>query len=77
MQPLRPSTPSCTRREFLRLGGAGIAAITLLPAWRSLGALAGKPPEAGLDVKIGQMILAGFRGYKLKDKNPMIGEMLP
>src|SRR5512136_791325 len=72
---MRSSTPACTRREFLRLGGAGIGALALLPAWQFLPISTGKPTEPELDVKIGEMILAGFRGYALSDKNPIIADL--
>ena len=54
---------SLTRRDFLRLSGAGLVAMGLLSA--------GCTREPSLDVKIGQMILAGFRGYDLKNQNPI------
>jgi beta-N-acetylhexosaminidase len=71
---MRSPIPPCTRREFLRRGGAGIAALALLPAWRPAVSLK-KPPAADLDVKIGQMILAGFRDDTLKDKNPIVADL--
>jgi beta-N-acetylhexosaminidase len=71
---MRSLTSSCTRREFLLRASGGIAALALLPA-RGLAASAGKPPAADLDVKIGQMILAGFRGYTLEEKNPIVGDL--
>jgi beta-N-acetylhexosaminidase len=72
---MEPSTPSYTRREFLRQGGAGIAALALLSTGWPLAASARKPPKPELDLKIGQMILAGFRGYKSKDKNPLVADL--
>jgi beta-N-acetylhexosaminidase len=70
------STPSsCTRREFLLWGGGSIAALALLPARRQPAVSTGNPPEVDLDVKIGQMILAGFRNDKLKDKNPIVADI--
>jgi beta-N-acetylhexosaminidase len=74
-QTMKPATPSCTRREFLLCGGGGIAALALLPMRPWVAAPAGKPPAANLDVKIGQMILAGFRDEKLKDKNPIVADL--
>jgi beta-N-acetylhexosaminidase len=68
-------TSSCTRREFLLWGGGGIAGLALLPVRQWLAESAGKPPAADLDVKIGQMILAGFRDDKLKDKNPIVADI--
>ena len=34
-----------------------------------------KSPPTELDVKIGQMIMAGFRGYTLKEKNPIVDDL--
>jgi beta-N-acetylhexosaminidase len=71
-----------SRRDFLRYGGGALAALALAPAWRDAPPLAGEclagpdtPPPSELDVKIGQMILAGFRDDKLKDKNPIIADI--
>ena len=72
---MRSLTSSCTRREFLLRAGGGIAALVLLPAQPRSAVSAGKPPAADLDVKIGQMILAGFRDDKLKDKNPIVADI--
>jgi beta-N-acetylhexosaminidase len=73
---------SLSRRDFLRLGSGAIAALALMPAWRSSQNLAypgilnvKKPPPVDLEVKIGQMILAGFRGYALKEKNPIVADL--
>jgi len=71
---MKSSTPSLTRREFLRQGSMGVAALALLSARRPLTALA-DPPEPDLNVKIGQMILAGFRGLKLQHKNPIVADL--
>ena len=74
-------TGACSRRDFLRFSG-GTVAFALMPAWSSLPYPAGvsprnaeKPPRTELDVKIGQMILAGFRGYTLKEKNPIVDDL--
>jgi beta-N-acetylhexosaminidase len=71
---MRSSTSSCTRREFFLRAGGGIAALALLPT-RGPAVSAGKPPATDLDVKIGQMILAGFRGYTLEEKNPIVADL--
>jgi beta-N-acetylhexosaminidase len=56
--------------------------MALLPGWSSASGQGAtgdiacrKPRPADLDVKIGQMILAGFRGYTLKDKNPIVADL--
>jgi beta-N-acetylhexosaminidase len=72
---MRHSKPLYTRREFLRLGGAATSALALLSTRRPAAALAWKPPELDLDLKIGQMILAGFRGYRLIDHNPIEADL--
>ena len=73
---------SQSRRDFLRFSSGAIAALALMPAWSRFPALAGtsildgrKPPPDDLDVKIGQMILAGFRGYTLKKNNPIVADL--
>jgi beta-N-acetylhexosaminidase len=53
----------------------GIGALALMPAWRCLPTSTGKPSEPELDVKISEMILAGFRGYALDDKNPIVADL--
>ena len=76
------STPYPSRRDFLRFGGSAVAALALMPSRGALSSLTGRDSHAGrkcppgdLDVKIGQMILAGFRGYTLKDKNPIVADL--
>ncbi len=71
---MKRSTPVYTRREFLRQGGAGFAALALLSTGRPLAASACEP-RPHLDHKIGQMILAGFRGYDLRGKNPIEADL--
>lgn len=71
---------SYSRRDFLRFGSGAIAALALMPAWNRVPELAntrdsGKHPPGDLDVKIGQMILAGFRGYTLKGKNLIVADL--
>jgi beta-N-acetylhexosaminidase len=70
---MKCSSPSYTRREFLRLGSAG-AALTLLSTGWPLPAFADRP-EPTLDAKIGQMILCGFRGLKLQHNNPIVADL--
>jgi len=76
------STPYPSRRDFLRMSGAAVAALALMPPRDALssptsrGSRGGRDyPPGDLDVKIGQMILAGFRGYTLKDKNPIVADL--
>ena len=73
---------SHSRRDFLRFGSGAIAALALMPANSSSSYQAStsilngsKPPTGDLDVKIGQMILAGFRGDTLKEKNPIVADL--
>ncbi len=73
---------SLSRRDFLRFGSGAIAALALLPAWNDSLYRASptildhkESPPVDLDVKIGQMILAGFRGYTLKEKNPIVADL--
>ena len=74
---------ACSRRDFLRCGSGVLAALALLPAWESFSGRAGtaslysnQSPPTELDVEdIGQMIMAGFRGYTLKEKNPIVDDL--
>lgn len=68
---MKRSTPPVTRRDFLRLAGAGLTTLVVPPSWRSVGGPSAYHAEASLDVKIGQMILAGFRGPTLNHNNPI------
>jgi beta-N-acetylhexosaminidase len=73
---MQPTVPSITRREFLQQAGAGIAALALLANGHPVAPLAGAPkPPPSLDVRIGQMVLAGFRDTKLKPKNPIVADL--
>ncbi len=65
-----------TRRAFLRSGARGATAFALLPGW-----LPGRRPASlcpaapSLDEKIGQMVLAGFRGLELAGDNPIVADL--
>ncbi len=69
-------TLQLTRRAFLSAGARGAAAFALLPGWlpgRRAAPLC--PTAAGLDEKIGQMVLAGFRGLELAEGNPVVADL--
>ena len=62
-----------TRREFLAAGAAAFAGL-------STAGCAGRktssaPSPAGLEEKIGQMILVGFRGLTLEAENPIVADI--
>ncbi|MDD8030248.1 MAG: glycoside hydrolase family 3 N-terminal domain-containing protein, partial [Acidobacteriota bacterium] len=62
-----------SRREFL---AGGLAAFAGLPMLGKTG-FAARPgtAPAGLDEKIGQMIMVGFRGLTLEADNPVIADI--
>lgn len=71
-----------SRRDFLRISGASVAVLALMQPRGVLSSLTDRDSRAGrrlppddLDAKIGQMILAGFRGYTLKDRNPIVADL--
>jgi beta-N-acetylhexosaminidase len=72
-----------TRREFLIRFGRGLASLALLPGGTlfqgsAQGTLTSKtlaPAAVSLDDKIGQMVLAGFRGMKLDPGNPILADI--
>ena len=72
-----------TRREFLVRSGQGFASLALLPGvtlfqGSAQGRLTSKTPAqaaVSLDDKIGQMVLAGFRGMKLDPGNPILADI--
>jgi beta-N-acetylhexosaminidase len=65
---------SLSRREFLKLAGQGMAAMALLAG-------CAPPPEpsaeqdVSLDVKIGQMLMVGFRGLEVSDDHPIVQDV--
>jgi beta-N-acetylhexosaminidase len=63
-----------SRRGFLKLAGQGMAAVALLAG-------CAPPPESpteqdvSLDVKIGQMLMVGFRGLEVSDDHPIVQDV--
>jgi len=66
----RKARLSFTRREFLAAGMAAFAGLPLVGCDGNK--VISAPAAAGLDEKIGQMILVGFRGLQLEAGNPVI-----
>lgn len=72
-----------TRREFLIRSGQGLASLALLPGGALFpGSVQGSPTSntparaaVCLNDKIGQMVLAGFRGMKLDPGNPILADI--
>jgi len=66
--------PRLSRREFLKLAGQGMAAMVLLAG-------CAPPPEpsteqdVSLEVKIGQMLMVGFRGLGVSDDHPIVQDI--
>ncbi|MFB0534869.1 MAG: glycoside hydrolase family 3 N-terminal domain-containing protein [Anaerolineae bacterium] len=68
------SPSQLSRRQFLKLAGQGMAATALL------GGCAPSPEssteqDGSLDVKIGQMLMVGFRGLKVGDDDPIVQDI--
>ena len=65
---------SLSRREFLKLASQGIAAMALLAG-------CAPPPEpsteqdVSLEVKIGQMLMVGFRVLQVSDDSPIVQDI--
>ena len=70
-----PASPSqFSRREFLKLAGQGMAAVALL------GGCTPSPEtsteqDGSLDVRIGQMLMVGFRGLVVSDAPPIVQDI--
>ena len=66
--------PRLSRRKFLKLAGQGMAAMVLLAG-------CAPPPEpsteqdVSLEVKIGQMLMVGFRGLGVSDDHPIVQDI--
>ena len=79
----RPGYPMSTRRKFLITSGQGLSSLAVLSAaaifpGSAQGLLTSKAPAPaaiGLDDKIGQMVLSGFRGMKLDPGNPILADI--
>ena len=64
---------SLSRREFLKLASQGMAAMALL----ACAPLPESPMDqkVSLDVKIGQMLMVGFRGLEVSDDSPIVQDI--
>ena len=65
---------SLSRREFLKLAGQGMAAMALLTGCAPLPE-SSTGQDVGLEVKIGQMLMVGFRGLKVSDDHPIVQDI--
>jgi len=81
-QERAPGSAMATRREFLIKTGKGLASLGLLPGalfsesvQAPLTSETSSSTAASLNDKIGQMILAGFRGIKLDSGNPILADI--
>ena len=63
-----------SRRAFLKLVGQGMAATALLAACTPLPE-SPTDQEVSLDVKIGQMLMVGFRGLEVSDDSPIVQDI--
>lgn len=64
-----------SRREFLKLAGQGMAAMALFVGCTPSPEPSTKQQDVSLDVKIGQMLMVGFRGLKVSDDDPIVQDM--
>jgi beta-N-acetylhexosaminidase len=62
-----------SRREFLSLAAQGMVTVTLLAGCSLQPELT--TPEASLEVKIGQMLMVGFRGLAVDDGHPVVQDI--
>ncbi len=63
-----------SRREFFKLAGLGIPALALLSGCTQPPALATEQ-QVSLDVKIGQLLMVGFRGLAVDDEHPIMHDI--
>ena len=63
-----------SRRAFLKLVGQGMAATALLAACTPLPE-SPTDQEVSLDVKIGQMLMVGFRGLEVSNDSPIVQDI--
>ncbi len=64
-----------SRREFLRLAGQGMAAVALLAGCARRQPESPTGQEVSLEVKIGQMLMVGFRGLEVSDEHPIVQDV--
>ena len=67
------SPSQLSRREFLKLAGQGMAAMALLDGCAP-SSESSTEPDMSLDVKIGQMLIVGFRGL-VSDDHPIVQDI--
>jgi beta-N-acetylhexosaminidase len=67
------SVAQLSRREFFSLAAQGIVAATLLAGCSLQPQLT--MPKANLEVKIGQMLMVGFRGLAVDDDHPIVQDI--
>ena len=68
------SSDGLSRRAFLKVAGLGIPALALLGGCAQLPPSAAQQPVS-LDVKIGQMLMVGFRGLTVGNDHPIIHDI--
>ncbi|MEM7344240.1 MAG: glycoside hydrolase family 3 N-terminal domain-containing protein [Chloroflexota bacterium] len=64
-------TTPLSRREFLKLSGLSLVVAPFLPSC----ALPPQPADVSLEVKIGQMLMVGFRGLVIDEGHPIIRDI--
>ncbi len=72
--PISTSLPRLSRREFLKLAGLSVSAMALFNG------CTGQPEssmdqDVSLDVKIGQLLMVGFRGFKVSEDHPIVHDI--
>lgn len=68
----KPYPHSLSRRGFFTLAGRSLAALMLASGGRYVAAAQTLTPEASLEVKIGQMLMVGFRGLTVDANHPIV-----
>jgi len=72
-QNVSPPLSQVSRRDFLKVAGAGLATVTLLAGCAPQQNL--PTPKASLEVKIGQMLMVGFRGLEADADHPLVQDI--
>jgi beta-N-acetylhexosaminidase len=73
--PRNSRRQALSRREFIKLAGGSIAAAAFLSNYPPLPVSSITSSDPGLDAKIGQMLMVGFRGLSVDDNHPIVRDI--